>query len=140
MTDGFAFKNEADSASYAICGKDYMNLNIKFGYHFTLVDCLCGDNTEQNYCSLRFAGGGGTFEGRWLRLQFIEEILRKIGFRVQTKTDLIDARMENLPREVLEKRLVTLGRMLGTTKLMDMVLKDESSIALQLNEFFRWDD
>jgi pyruvate, water dikinase len=140
MTDGFAFKNEADSASYAICGKDYMNLNIKFGYHFTLVDCLCGDNAEQNYCSLQFAGGGGTFEGRWLRLRFIEEILRKIGFRVQTKTDLIDARMENLSRSVLEKRLVTLGRMLGTTKLMDMVLKDESSIALQLNEFFRWDD
>lgn len=140
MTDGFAFKNSADSASYAVCGKEYMNLNIKFGYHFTLVDCLCGENPEQNYCSLRFAGGGGTFEGRWLRVRFIEAILQRIGFRVQTKTDLIDARMDNLSREVLEKRLVTLGRMLGTTKLMDMVLKDESSIAKQLNEFFQWDE
>lgn len=140
LTDGFAFKNESASASYAVYGRDYLNLNIKFGYHFTLVDCLCSENSEQNYCTIRFAGGGGTFEGRFYRLQFIETILSKIGFQVQSKTDLIDAKMEAVSQEKLEKSLVTLGRMLGTTKLMDMVLRDEATVVAQLQEFFRWEE
>lgn len=137
MTDGFAFKGGSESASYAVYGRHYLNLNMKFGYHFTLVDCFCHDKSEQNYCTLRFAGGGGTFEGRVYRLQFIENILERAGFKVQAKTDLIDARMENTSREQLEEALMLLGRMLGITKQMDMVLKDEESVAHHLDTFFR---
>ncbi len=140
MTDGFAFKNKVESASYAVCGDDYLNLNIRFGYHFTIVDTLCGDNSEQNYCSIRFSGGGGTFEGRYYRLQFIEAILIQLGFIVSRKTDLLDGRLESLPRDELMQRLVTLGRMLGTSKLMDMVLKDEGLVGTHLDLFFQCDD
>ena len=137
MTDGFAFKNKTESASYAVCGHDYLNLNIRFGYHFTIVDTLCGQNSEQNYCSIRFAGGGGTIEGRFFRLQYLEVILTKLGFQVTSKTDLLDARLEGLDIEQMSQRLVTLGRMLGTSKLMDMMLKDEESVAAHLELFFQ---
>ncbi len=140
MTDGFAFKNKTESASYAVCGHDYLNLNIRFGYHFTIVDALCGRNSEQNYCSIRFAGGGGTIEGRFFRLKYLEEILSKLGFQVTSKTDLLDARLEGLNIDRMSKRLVTLGRMLGTSKLMDMMLKDEESVASHLDLFFQFDD
>jgi len=140
MTDGFAFKNKTESASYAVCSVDYLNLNIRFGYHFTIVDALCGENSEQNYCSIRFAGGGGTAEGRYFRLEYLEEILSRIGFLVTSKTDLLDARVEGLDKDRMRQRLVTLGRMLGTSKLMDMTLKDEDSVALHLNEFFQFND
>jgi pyruvate,water dikinase len=140
LTDGFAFKNKTESASYAVCGRDYLNLNIRFGYHFTIVDTLCGNNVEQNYCSIRFAGGGGTFEGRYYRLKFIESILHKLGFQVINKTDLLDGRLESLSMEQMAERLVTLGRMLGTSKLMDMVLKDEDSVASHLELFFNCND
>lgn len=136
LTDGFSFKNDSDSASYAVCSKDYVNINIKFGYHFTLVDCLCGAEAAQNYCAIRFAGGGGTFEGRFYRLQFIESILAKIGFEVHSKNDVIDAKVVGIAQEDLEKILITLGRMLGTTKLMDMRLKDEGAVITYLNQFF----
>lgn len=140
LTDGFAFKNTKESASYAVCGHDYLNLNIRFGYHFTIVDTLCGENSEQNYCSIRFAGGGGTFEGRYYRLKFIETILKKTGFQVTTKTDLLDGRLESYSKEEMVQRLAILGRMLGTSKQMDMVLKDEASIVSHLNLFFNCND
>ncbi len=140
MTDGFAFKNKTESASYAVCGHDYLNLNIRFGYHFTIVDALCGESSEQNYCSIRFAGGGGTIEGRYFRLKYLEKILSKLGFQVTSKTDLLDARLEGLNIDRMTRRLVTLGRMLGTSKLMDMMLKDEESVASHLDLFFQFDD
>ena len=140
MTDGFAFKNKTESASYAVCGHDYLNLNIRFGYHFTVVDTLCSENSAQNYCSIRFAGGGGTTEGRYFRLKYLEAILHKIGFQVTSKTDLLDARLEALTVDQMTECLFTLGRMLGTSKLMDMVLKDEESVASHLDLFFQCDD
>jgi len=140
MTDGFAFKNKTESASYAVCSHDYLNLNIRFGYHFTIVDALCGKNSEQNYCSIRFAGGGGTTEGRFFRLKYLEEILSRIDFQVTSKTDLLDARLEGLNRNQMAERLVTLGRMLGTSKLMDMRLKDDKAVASHLKQFFQLDD
>jgi len=136
ITDGFAFKNKTESASYAVCGQDYLNLNIRFGYHFTVVDTLCAENNAQNYCSIRFAGGGGTTEGRYLRLKFLEAILCRIGFQVTSKTDLLDGRLEALAADEMTQCLFTLGRMLGTSKLMDMILKDEESVATHLKLFF----
>jgi len=140
MTDGFAFKNKTESASYAVCSHDYLNLNIRFGYHFTIVDALCGENSTQNYCSIRFAGGGGTDEGRFFRLKYLEEILSRTGFQVTSKTDLLDARLEGLDMDRMAQRLVTLGRMLGTSKLMDMKLKDSDSVTSHLSQFFQFDD
>jgi len=140
MTDGFAFKNETESASYAVCGHDYLNLNIRFGYHFTVVDTLCSENSGQNYCSIRFAGGGGSVEGRYFRLKYLEAILCEIGFQVTSKTDLLDARLECLAIDQMTQHLFTLGRMLGTSKLMDMVLKDEESVKSHLDLFFQCKD
>ena len=140
MTDGFAFKNKTESASYAVCGHDYLNLNIRFGYHFTVVDTLCSKNSAQNYCLIRFAGGGGTVEGRYFRLNYLEAILRRLDFQVTSKTDLLDARLGALTIDKMTRRLFTLGRMLGTSKLMDMVLKDEESVASHLDLFFQCDD
>lgn len=140
IIDGFAFKNKTESASYAICGNDYLNLNIRFGYHFTIIDTLCSEVMEQNYCSIRFAGGGGTFEGRYYRLQYVGAILRKLGFQVNSKTDLLDGRLDSLSCDQMLQRLVTVGRMLGTSKLMDMVLKDEESVASHLQIFFSHND
>jgi hypothetical protein len=40
----------------------------------------------------------------------------------------------------MSQRLVTVGRMLGTSKLMDMVLKDEKSVASHLDLFFQCND
>ncbi|MBI4800886.1 MAG: pyruvate, phosphate dikinase, partial [Desulfarculus sp.] len=56
------------TASFAVISRDYLNLSARFGYHFANLDCLCGDNPDQNYFSLQFAGGAGDYRGRALRI------------------------------------------------------------------------
>ena len=136
LAGGVANKNSSDFASFAVLGNDYVNLNIRFGYHFTLVDAMCGSDAAKNYCQLRFAGGGGNFSGRSLRLDFVETILKKCGFQITPKGDLLDARLHHIDSEELVQKLQIVGRLLGVTKLMDMRLKDENMVQEQIRLFW----
>ncbi len=137
LAGGVVTKNSSAFASYAIIGQDYLNLNMRFGYHFTLVDALCGGDPRTNYCQIRFAGGGGEYAGRTLRLQFLETVLSRMGFTVTVKADLLDARLHEIDPKQLCKALDMLGRLLGATKLMDMVLKEEDDVARSVELFFK---
>ncbi|MBE0583018.1 MAG: pyruvate kinase, partial [Desulfofustis sp.] len=45
--------------SYGVVAHDYLHLLLRFGYHFTVIDCLAGGDDEANYLAFRFKGGGG---------------------------------------------------------------------------------
>jgi len=136
LAGGVVGKDSDDFASYAVLGEDYLNFNIRFGYHFTLVDTLCGDDRRTNFCMLRFAGGGGVYTGRSLRLQFLDIVLTRLGFTTTIKADLLDARISDMECTELGTTLDMLGRLLGATKLMDMVLKDEEDVDRCVQLFF----
>lgn len=136
MTDAFVFENKSDSDSFALYGDDYLNLNIRFGYHFAVVDTLCGKIREQNYCTIRFAGGGGTPGGQFYRLLYLEKILRRLDFQINRKTDLLQAKLESVSADQQLERLFEVGRMLGISKQMDLVLTDENAVAYHLDQFF----
>lgn len=129
--DSFAF------ASYAVIGTDYLHFNIRFGYHFTIVDVLCGENSAENHCMLRFAGGGGDYDQRMLRIDFIAGVLERLEFQIDKKGDLLEAKLPNLKSEVLTRKLDMLGRLLGATKLMDMVLTDQQMVADYVEDFYK---
>ena len=114
--------------SYAIISRDYLNLNIHFGYHFVVLDTLCGDEIEANYIMLRFTGGGANFSSRVLRVSFLAEVLSYHGFEVEKKGDLIDARLSRDVREALTGKLEAIGILLGCTRLLDMALQDGSDV------------
>lgn len=109
---------------------------MRFGYHFTLVDALCGEDRRANYCQLRFAGGGGEYSGKVLRLEFLSAVLLRLGLEVTVKADLLDARLSDVDCEELCGVLDNLGRLLGASKLMDMVLKDELRVDDYVEQFF----
>ncbi len=136
LAGGMAIKSSGDYASYAVIGRDYLNLNIRFGYHFTLVDVLCGLDIRANYCQFRFAGGGGEYSGRSLRIEFISIILRRLGFEVDARADLLDARISIIECKELEGKLEALGALLGSTKLMDMILKEGMDVRPYVERFF----
>ena len=136
LSGGVVSGGSREFASYAIVSGDYCNLNMRFGYHFTLVDCLCGDEARGNYCQLRFAGGGGDYQGRSLRIRLLILILGRLGFEVTVKADLLDARIGEMDRDSLVELLATVGRLLGATKLLDMVLKDEHQLEPFAAQFF----
>lgn len=135
LSGGIADGDSSQFASYAIVSPDYLNLNMRFGFHFTLIDCLCGAESRANHCQLRFAGGGGEMAGKSMRIVLLTRILSRLGFEVQVRGDLLDARLSGWPREDLLPLLVEVGRLLGMTKLLDMVLQEED-IDSRVDQFF----
>lgn len=115
-------------ASFAIISKDYLHLNLRFGYHFAVTDALCTNDPELNYLAFRFKGGGGNFENRLLRVQFIKLILEWAGFAVNTRADLLDARFDRNEASQILTNLTLLGLLQGKTRLLDMSLTNADQV------------
>ena len=77
--------------SYLLVADEYMNLNSRLAYHFSLVDACLSDNPSDNYISFRFTGGGATRQRRSLRACFLEACLLHYGFVVDRRGDLVNA-------------------------------------------------
>ncbi len=135
MAGGIISADSPMFGSYAVMSEEYLNVNFRFGYHFVIIDTICSPLPENNYILFRFSGGGGTPQGRALRANFIKGILTQFGFMVDIKSDLIDAELKNGSLNVIEEALDMTGRLLGTTKLMDMYLKDGLDIKLMTEDF-----
>jgi len=135
MAGGLA-RPGSDFSSWAVISRDYLNLNMRFGYHFTLVDSLWSGESRTSYCQLRFAGGGGECSGRLLRIRFVALVLERLGFSVQSRADLLEARLAEVGEEELERGVELLGRLLGATKLLDMVLRREEEVDDLVRRFF----
>ena len=114
--------------SYAILSKDYLNLSAKFAYHFATIDTLCGENSSQNYISLQFSGGAGNYYGRSLRIQFMGNVLEKLGFQVSMKGDLLEASIARYDRKSMEDKLDQMARLLASCRLLDMTISNQEEI------------
>ena len=137
LSGGLASGGAREYASFALISGEYCNLNMRFGYHFTLVDCLAGQEGRANHCRLRFAGGGGDDRGRALRLLLLQAILGRLGFEATIRADLLDARLEAMAADEMDTLLADVGRLLGATKLLDLTLQDEDDVAPLVAQFFR---
>ena len=111
--------------SYAIVSKEYLNFNIRLAYHYSLIDTYCSDIVNNNYINFRFFGGGASSDRRSLRAKCIEEILKSLGFTIIREGDLINAWFKKYPRKRTEERLDMLGRLMGFTRQIDMLMENE---------------
>mgnify|MGYP005846104181 CR=1 FL=1 len=125
--------------SFALVARDYLNLSAKFGYHFANLDTFGSDDPEQNYINLQFAGGVGSFVGRSLRLTFLAEVLYRLGFTLKVTGDLLEASITGLSRPVLAETLDQVGRLLASSRLLDMAITGEADIPPMVDAFFRGD-
>ncbi|MBN2032005.1 MAG: hypothetical protein JW836_01920 [Deltaproteobacteria bacterium] len=124
-------------ASFAVIAKDYLNINIRFGYHFVVIDALSGAVPEQNYITLRFQGGGATLERRGLRVRFLSRVLSEHGFETASEGDGIDVKRRSIPAPDMEKKLEMLGFLLGFTRLLDQKLEDMGSVEVHVEQFLK---
>lgn len=130
------FGEEPGGESYALLGHDYLNLSMKFGYHFTTVDALCTDDANQNYVSLEFAGGAGSLAGRSLRVQFLAQVLQRLNFEVSVRNDMLDASLGRVDADDILAALDPLGRLLASSRLLDMALKNRDDVQRCADAFF----
>ena len=135
LAGGVAGRDSAALSSYAVFASDYMNLNVRFGYHFVQVDALAGEDAAHNFITFRFSGGGGNPEGRMLRTKFIGAVLTRLGFKVNTTGELVDAQLKHEDKETILSALVSVGRLAGATRLMDMYLSPDSFPDAMAEEF-----
>ncbi len=123
--------------SYAVIAGEYMNLAAKFGYHFATIDALCSANIDQNYISLQFSGGAGAYYGRSLRISFLGSVLGRLGFQVSVKGDLLEAFISRFDTGSMKQKLDLLGRLLASSRLMDVALSDQNDVQRYTDAFFR---
>lgn len=125
--------------SYAMLGRDYLNLSARFGYHFANVDAFCGEQAGQNHVNLRFAGGAGGFSGKCLRVAFLSKVLSRLGFTVEANGDVLDASFKGAPKTETEAALDQLGRLLASSRLLDMAITGQAEIDSMAEAFLRGD-
>lgn len=128
LGDGIVSVDSQLLGSFALLSSDYMNVNVRFGFHFAIVDALIGPMARDNYVSLRFKGGGADFGGRQLRVLFLAQILEDHGFHVHLDDDSISARIERASPEALEAKLEIIGKLLAFTPCLDMRLSEPSEV------------
>jgi pyruvate,water dikinase len=112
----------------AVVSSDYLNLSLRLGYHFNIVDCLLSEARSENYIYFRFAGGVTELTRRARRATVVKRILEAEDFVVEGKGDLVIARIKKVPTEVMVDRLRMVGRLIGFTRQLDVFLRDDELV------------
>ncbi len=132
--------------SYLLVADEYMNMNSRLAYHFTLVDACVSDVPGNNYICFRFAGGGAARHRRNLRACFIETCLSHYGFSVDRRGDLVNAWFKKAPAAQTESNLDILGRLMACSCQLDMYMTGNAAVAWYVEQFlegnyaFQWRD
>jgi pyruvate,water dikinase len=119
----------------AVAGRDYLNLNLKLGYHFQMMDCRAGDREEENRISFFFAGGVTEMERRARRAALLGTILSALGFVVETRGDVIAGWLSGVPRRTVEERMHDCGRLIGYTRQLDVLLRNDVTVKAHIRAF-----
>jgi pyruvate, water dikinase len=121
--------------SYLLVAGEYMNLNSRMAYHFSLVDACVSESSNNNYVTFRFAGGGATRRRRDLRAGFIEACLEHFGFQVDRRGDIVNAWYRKGHAEDVGEKLDVLGRLMACSSQLDMYMSGEDAMRWYIRQF-----
>lgn len=121
--------------SYLLVADEYMNLNSRLAYHYSLVDACLSDTPGNNYISFRFEGGGATRQRRNLRACFLEACLARHGFQVDRRGELVNAWFRKAPADQTGERLDMLGRLMACSSQLDMYMNSREVMEWYVAQF-----
>jgi len=124
----------------AVISDNYMNLSLRLGYHFNVIDAYISRNINDNYIYFRFVGGVTEDERRHRRALVIKSILEKNNFKVTVKGELVVGSIKKSSEPELKKILNTLGKLIGFTRQLDAKMQSEESVSYYTNSFFELHD
>ncbi len=123
--------------NYAVVSDRYLNFNSRLGYHFAVVDTYCGPTLSENYAVFSFKGGAADIARRSRRARLIAAILKRLGFSVEVRGDMVRGEMKKHSQDDMKQTLDMVGRLLGAIRLLDMLLSDDGQIDWYVEEFFK---
>ncbi len=112
----------------AVVSREYANISLRLGYHFTMIDAYVSENMNDNYAYFRFFGGVTDLDRRARRARFIGAVLSHYDFRVDIQGDLVVARIKKLEEEAMLERIYLLGLLVGVTRQLDVQMVNEKRI------------
>jgi pyruvate,water dikinase len=121
----------------AVISNDYMNLHLRLGYHFNILDSYIGDELNDNYIYFRFLGGVSNLERRSRRARFIAEVMECFDFRVEVHGDLIVGRLKKMAKDRMIAKMKVIGGLMGYTRQLDVGMTDDEQVHLHLAEFVK---
>jgi len=122
------FKKPYANRNYFIISKHFVNLQSRFGFHFTNVEALAGPRPEENYLSFSFKGGAADLERRAARARFIGDLLADLSFDVKVTEDVVTARRTGLDAADIEQGLRVVGYLLMHTRQLDMIMNQPAAV------------
>lgn len=121
----------------AIVSGDYVNISLRLGYHFTVVDAYLGPEVHRNHVYFRFAGGLADPDRRHRRARFLRNVLEDMGFKVVLKGDLVVGSLKQEETDTIRRALHLLGTLTAFARQRDTVLRDDADMHA-LHETFIW--
>ncbi len=119
----------------AVISKEYANITLRLGYHFTMIDAYISQTTNDNHAYFRFLGGVTDITRRSRRARLLERILTRNDFRVEVRGDLVVGRIKKLPQELMESKMRLLGYLVAFTRQLDVRLVNEKEVGEAVKEF-----
>jgi len=115
--------------NYFMISRHFCHLSSRFGFHFSTVEALVGEDQHENFLRFAFKGGGADFTRRLGRSRLIQEILERYHFKVDIKGDSLFARLEDEPMDYMLERLRILGYISVHTRQLDMVMMNPAQVS-----------
>lgn len=133
---------DADAGKYsgqnlAVISDNYVNLSLRLGYHFNVIDAYVCENQNDNYLYFRFVGGVTENERRHLRAVLLKDILEKLNFKVTVSGDLVIAGLKKWEAAETLRILTEIGRLVGFSRQLDTQMQSVDTIPLYVKEFFK---
>ena len=136
------FSAASESARYtnrnlAVVSAEYLDLNLRLGYHFNIIDAYVSDKPNDNYAYFRFLGGVTDVTRRSRRARFIGEVLERFNFRVDIRGDLVVGRIKKLDRDIMIEKITIIGCLVAYTRQLDVQMNSDDDIHQHVSDFFK---
>ena len=120
----------------AVVARNYMNLGLRLGYHFSVIDCYLSDNVNQNYIYFRFAGGLADESRRRRRAELIRIVLSGLDFKAEVEGDLVIGKYKAAEKGETAAVLARLGELTAFTRQLDSSMTSDRKITEFARSFF----
>jgi len=127
---------ESVGQNLAMAAKDYANITLRLGYHFSVVDALVSERPEHTFVYFRFAGGFADDSRRARRATLILAVLTRLGFRASRHGDLVAGKRKLMEADEALEVLRLLGALSAYTRQLDVELTSEEEATRFAQTFF----